>query len=127
MTFERVSGGPGLAGKWKTKNLTSSSPETLSLAPNGSDGVTVTMGNEGGVCAAKFDGKDYPAKGTMWPAGWSCVIAKNGESALDLTWKKEGKDMYKSRLTAAAGGKVLTETGSAAGVSEKYTIVYDKQ
>ena len=35
MTFQRVSGGPGLAGKWKTKNLTSSSPETLSLAANG--------------------------------------------------------------------------------------------
>ena len=85
------------------------------------------MGNEGGVCAAKFDGKDYPAKGTMWPAGWTCVVAKSGERAIDLTWKKDGKDMYKSTLAAASSGKVLTETGSAAGVSEKYTIVYDKQ
>src|SRR6266849_229238 len=82
MTFERVSGGPGLAGKWKTKNLTSSSPETLSLAPNGSEGLTLSFGNEGGVCAAKFDGKDYPAKGKMWPPGWTCMIAKNGERAI---------------------------------------------
>jgi hypothetical protein len=99
----------------------------LSLAANGADGVTVTMGNEGGVCAAKFDGKDDPEKGTMWPAGWTCVLAKNGERAIDLTWKKDGKDMYKSTITAAASGKVLTESGSAAGVSEKYSIVYDKQ
>ena len=127
MTFQRVSGGPGLAGKWKTKNLTSSSPETLSLVANGTDGVTVTMGNEGGVCKAKFDGKDYPATGTMWPPGWTCVIAKSGDRAIDLTWKKDGKDMYKSTLAAASSGKVLTETGSAVGVSEKYTIVYDKQ
>src|SRR5678816_3576239 len=47
MTFQRVSGGPGLAGKWKTKNLTSSSPETLSVTANGADGVTLTLGNEG--------------------------------------------------------------------------------
>src|SRR5215510_13182373 len=29
VTFQRVSGGKDLAGKWKTKNLTSSSPELL--------------------------------------------------------------------------------------------------
>src|ERR1043166_3232821 len=29
MTFERVSGGPGFAGKWKTRKMTSSSPDTL--------------------------------------------------------------------------------------------------
>src|SRR5215475_1961406 len=31
MTFQRVSGGKDLTGKWKTKNLTSSSPELLNL------------------------------------------------------------------------------------------------
>lgn len=126
-TFQRVSGGPGLAGKWKTKSLKTSSPEMLGLAQNGSDGLTLTYGNEGGACEAKFDGKDYPATGTMWPAGWTCAIAKNGARAIDLTWKKDGKDMYKTTLTASANGKVLTETGSAPGVNEKVTVVYDKQ
>ena len=37
ITFQRVSGGPGLAGKWKTKNLKSSSPETLGLTSQGGD------------------------------------------------------------------------------------------
>jgi hypothetical protein len=127
MTFQRVSGGPGLAGKWKTKNLKTSSPETMNLTPNGTDGLTISMANEGGVCDAKFDGKDYPSKGTMWPPGWTCVIAKNGADGFDVTWKKDGKEMYKSTLTASAGGKVLTEIGSAAGVNEKVKIVYDRQ
>ena len=35
--------------------------------------------------------------------------------------------MYKSVLTASADGKTLTETGSAAGVNEKFTVVYAKQ
>src|SRR5262249_12839203 len=116
MTFQRISGGPGLAGKWKAKNLNSSSPEALKLTPKGSDGLTISMGNEGGVCEAKLDGKDYPATGPMWPAGWTCVVTKSGENGVALTWKKDGKDMYKSVLTASADGKTLTETGSAAGV-----------
>src|SRR6266581_4995244 len=105
VAFQRVSGGAGLAGKWKTKNLKTSSPQTLSLAPKGSDGLTVSLGNEGGVCDAKFDGKDHPATGPVWPAGWTCVIAKNGARGFDLTWKKDGKDMYKSVLAVSADGK----------------------
>jgi len=127
MTFERVSGGPGLAGKWKTRNLKTSSPETLTLTPKGSDGLTISVGNAGGVCDARFDGKDHPAKGPVWPAGWTCVIAKEGTNGIALTWKKDGKDMYKSMLVASSDGKTLTETGSAAGVNEKFTVVYDKQ
>jgi hypothetical protein len=127
ITLQRVSGGPGLAGKWKTKNLKTSSPATLSLTQKGSDGLTISLGNEGGVCDAKFDGKDYPATGPVWPSGWTCVIAKNGARGVDLTWKKDGKDMYKSMLAVSADGKTLTETGSAAGVNEKFTVVYDKQ
>lgn len=127
MTFQRVSGGPGLAGKWKTKNLKTSSPETLSLTQNGSDGLTISLGNEGGVCQAKFDSKEYPATGPVWPPGWTCVIAKDGARGVNLTWKKDGKDMYKSALAVSADGKTLRETGSAAGVNEKFTVVYDKQ
>lgn len=127
MTLDRVSGGPGLAGKWKTKKLTSSSPESLSLTPRGNDGLTISIGDGGGVCDAKFDGKDYPATGTLWPAGWTCAVAKKGSNAIDLTWKREGKEMYKSTLTAAADGKSLTETGSAAGINEKFTVVYERQ
>jgi hypothetical protein len=55
------------------------------------------------------------------------MIAKNGARGLDLTWKKDGKDMYKSTLTVSADSKTLTETGSAARVSERYKVVYDKQ
>ncbi len=127
MTFQRVSGGPGLAGKWRTRKLTASSPETMSLTPKGSDGLAIALGNAGAVCDAKFDGKDYPATGAMWPAGWTCVLAKNGPHGLEVAWKKDGKHLYRSSLTVSADGKTLTEAGSATGVSEKYKVVYDRQ
>lgn len=127
VTLRRVSGGPGLAGKWQTKNIKSSSPMALELSASGPDGLKITMVNEGSVCNAKFDGKDYPATGPMWPSGWTCSIAKNGARAFDLTWKKDGKPMYKSTMTASSDGKVLTETGGAVAASEKMKAVYDRQ
>jgi hypothetical protein len=127
MTFSRVSGGPGLTGKWKAKNMTSSSPEALTITPKGTDGVTLAMGNEGGVCDAKFDGKSYPATGTLWPSGWTCVVAQGGARGLDVTWKKDGKDMYKSMMVVSDDGKTLTETSTAVASGDKVKIVYDKQ
>src|SRR3989442_15503256 len=70
MTLQRVSGGVGLAGKWKTKNFKKSSPDMLTLTPKGADGLTVAVGNDGGRCEAKFDRKSYPATGPTWPAAW---------------------------------------------------------
>src|SRR5438270_5055096 len=110
--FERLSGGPGLAGKWKTKNVKISSPGVLEVALNGSDGLTLSFLDEKATCAARFDGKDYPATGPIWPPGWTCVVAKDSARSFDVTWKKDGKPMFKGKFSASADGKILTEDGS---------------
>ena len=125
--YQRLSGGPGLAGKWKTKNLKIGSPRTLKISTSGSDGLSLTFVEEKGTCSAKFDGKDYPATGPIWPSGWMCAIAKSGATAFELTWKRDGKVMYKDTLTPSADGKTLTDVSAAAGTTEKVTAVYDRQ
>ena len=127
MTFHRISGGPGLAGKWQAANLKSSSPGSLEIAPKGADGLILTFVDQKGVCDAKLDGKEFPAAGPMWPAGWTCALSKHGDHAFDVTWKKDGKAMYRSTFTASADGKTLTETGGAASTTEKIKAVYDRQ
>jgi hypothetical protein len=125
--YQRLSGGPGLGGKWKTKNLKIGSPGTLTITPSGSDGLMLTFVEEKGTCSAKFDGKDHPATGPIWPSGWTCVIAKNGATALDVTWKKDGKAMYKDTFTPSADGKTLTDLSGAVATTEKVKAVYDRQ
>ena len=125
--YERLAGGPGLAGQWKTKNVKIGSPGTLSITPSGPDGLVLTFVEEKAVCSAKLDGKDHPATGPTWPSGWTCAIAKSGATALDVTWKRDGKVMYRDTLTPSADGKVLTDVGSAPGTTEKVTAVYDRQ
>jgi len=127
MVYQRVSGGPGLAGKWKTKNMKSSSPGVMDVAAHGSDGLMLKYVDENATCDAKLDGKDYPATGTMWPPGWTCAIAKNGERGFDVTWKKDGKLMFKSAFAVSSDGHTLTESGTAPGTSEKTKAVYDHQ
>jgi hypothetical protein len=126
--FQRGSGGPGLPGKWKTKNVKSSSPDILEFAASGPDGLTLRSVDYQATCDARFDGKDYPLTGgPSVPAGLTFAIQKTGPRSIEMTQKQNGKALYKSTFTVSADGKTLTETGGAAGVSEKYTAVYDRQ
>jgi hypothetical protein len=125
--YERISGGPGLEGKWKTKNIKGSAPTVLELAPSGSDGLTIRIPDFQINCEAKFDGKDYPATGPTVPPGLTIAITKSGPRSFDMTEKKDGKEIIKLSFAVSADGKALTETGGAVGTSEKFKAVYDRQ
>lgn len=125
--YQRVSGGPGLLGKWKTRNVKISSPGTVAIASSGADGLLLKFVDEGGTCDAQFDGKDYPATGSMWPAGWTCSVAKAGARTFNLTWKKDGKLMFQGVFTVSPDGRTLTDIESSPGTSEKVKAVYDRQ
>lgn len=126
MVYNKVSGGAGLAGKWKTKNVKIASPGVVEISASGSDGLVVKFVDEGGTCDMKFDGKDYAATGTMWPSGWTCAVAKKGTRAFAMTWKKDTKVMFQGTFTVSGDGKTLTELETMAGSPEKVKAVYEK-
>jgi hypothetical protein len=125
--FERVSGGPGLAGKWKTRNMKSSSPSLLELAPSGSDGLTFKIVDMSLTCDSKLDGKDYPCTGPTLSEGWTVAFASSGLRSLNMTVKQKGKEFFKVTYTVSPDGRTLTETDTATGTSEKVKVVYDRQ
>jgi hypothetical protein len=127
VTFERVSGKSGLAGKWKMQKVKMDGPQTMMIEPQGSDGVRITMVEDKGQCAAKLDGKDYPASGPLWPSGWTCAITQHTANGLQMAWKKDGKPMYEDSLTVAEGGRVLNDVSTAVGTNEKVKMVYERQ
>ena len=125
--FERVSGGPGLAGKWKTKNMKSSSPSVLELASSGSDGLAYRVVDQGMTCDAKLDGKDYACSGPTLAPGWTAALVSAGPRSFNLTVKNNGKMLFKFTYTVSADGKTLTENGVATAANEKTKVVYDRQ
>jgi hypothetical protein len=125
--FQRASGGPGLPGKWKTKNVKSSAPPIIEFAASGQDGLTLRVADFQATCDSKLDGKDYPFTGPTIPAGMTFALQKAGSLSFEMTQKQNGTALYKDTFAVSADGKTLTDTGSAVGVSEKYTAVYDRQ
>jgi hypothetical protein len=122
--YQRVSGGPSLAGKWKTQKVSGAS-EMMEMTPSGTGGLILKDPDMGMVCDAKLDGKDYPCNGPMMPPGFTIAL-QNAAGHLDLTVKKDGKTFFKSNYTVSADGKSLTETGSATNGGETFKIVYDR-
>ncbi|MBZ5728511.1 MAG: hypothetical protein LAP87_26455 [Acidobacteriia bacterium] len=125
--YERVSGGPGLAGKWKTKNVKITSPSVLEFSPNGPDGITMAITDIKAVCNAKFDGNDYPVTGPTVPPKLAMAFKQAGPRAFETTTKLDGKARYVSTSTVSEDGKTLTEVGGAVGISERFKAVYDRQ
>jgi hypothetical protein len=125
--YSRVSGGPGLEGKWKTKNIQTSAPTVLELAPSGSDGLSVRIPDFKINADLKFDGKDYPATGPAMPPGLTLAIKKTGPRSFDLVEKQNGKPLFNLSFEVSADGKTLTETGGPVGVDEKFKAIYERQ
>jgi len=127
MVSERVSGGPGLSGTWKTKNVKSTSPNVVEFVSSGSDGLMFKVVDMQLSCDAKLDGKDHACSGPTLAPGWTVMVAKQGPRTLDMTIKNNGKILFKSSYTVSADGKTLTEHGTVVGTNEKTTVVYDRQ
>lgn len=127
VAYGRVSGGPGLAGKWKAQNMKSASPSLLEFATSGTEGLIYRVVDMGLSCEAKLDGKDYPCSGPMTGAGWTIAVTDKGPAGLAMTVKNAGKTLFNVTYTVSADGKTLTELGTAAATKENTKVVYDRQ
>jgi hypothetical protein len=125
--FERVSGESGLIGKWRTKTVKIGSPNTLAFEANGDNGMTLKIVDVNATCAAKFDGKDYPATGPTVPPNFTLAIERKGPRSFEMIQKQKGKPLFRSTFTVSDDGKTLTSEGGPVGVNEQTTAVYDRQ
>ncbi len=125
--LSRVSGGPGLAGKWKTNQVTNNSPSLIEIAAFDTDGLAVRVPAFDSRWSAKFDGKDYPIEGPNVPAGITIALRRTGPRSYDFTRKHSGKELNKGSVAVSDDGKTTTVIGMAVGSNEKTKAVYDRQ
>ncbi len=123
--YQRVSGGPGLAGKWQTKKV-SGAAGTMEFVQSGTDGLSFKDSDMGMTCDSKLDGKDYPCTGPMMPAGFTVALKNAPPRSLDIVVKKDGKPYFKATYTVSANGKSMVETGGAVASTEKFKITFDR-
>jgi hypothetical protein len=124
--WSRVSGGPGFLGKWKSTEI-KGAPNTLQIALDGPNGITVTYPEFQISCKGSFDGKDYPLSGAGATMKQTLAFEKIGPTSIKMTTKVAGKPFYVDVLTLSADGKTLTDDGSPVAVKEPVKAVFERQ
>jgi hypothetical protein len=125
--YERVSGGPGLSGAWKTKSRPVGTPDVVELVPSGPDGLTISFPGDREHCAAKFDGQDYPMVGPIAQPGLTLALRRISARSFDVTGKQDGKPLFAFTFTVSDDGRTLTQAGGMVGAKERFAAVYDRQ
>jgi hypothetical protein len=124
-TYARVSGGPGMLGKWRATDV--KAPAVMvEIGANG-DGIA-WKDDTGYAFGARFDGKDYPPGGTMNGAKFMLSVRRINDRSFELTTKIDGKAFAVDTFTVSADGKTLTDNSVPVNAkSEAIKLVYDKQ
>jgi len=124
--YTRVSGGPGVMGKWKSTEVKIPAL-SVELSANGGDGIT-WKDDTGFTCSAKFDGKDYQAGGSMAGSKVMLSFKKISDRSFEMTTKIDGKPFFVDTFTVSEDGKMLTDNGAPVSTpQEKVKAVYDRQ
>jgi hypothetical protein len=124
--WNRVSGGPGFLGKWKSTEM-KGAPSTLAIALDGANGITISYPEFQIACKASFDGKDYAMTGAGATMKQTLAFEKAGPNSIKMTTKIAGKPFYVDVLTLSADGKTLTDDGSPVAAKEPVKAVYERQ
>jgi hypothetical protein len=126
-TYVRTSPGTGLIGGWKSTKVKLSSPNSLTIQTDGTDGVTLILSAIKATCQAKWDGKDFPATGPTVSDGLTLAFSKTGPSSFKMIEKSKDKVIVIARYRLASDGKTMTVSGTNGQGKEPFTEVWDKQ
>jgi hypothetical protein len=125
----RVAAGPAgshaISGSWRMQKVLSESESALMVTfKSTTDGLMVSFPT-GGSYDAKFDGKDYPFKGS--PNISTVSLTKVNDRSFDETRKGDGKIVYVYHWTVSADGKTMTEKAENKVMGRTTTYIRTKQ
>jgi len=126
-SYARVTEGKSFFGKWKSTKASNNSPDSTVIKANGDDGIIWDIPEIKASVALKFDGKDVAPTGPTVPAGLTLSVTRISPRKFAVVEEINGKPVYKGTNEVSADGKTMTSVGSAVGVSEPATYVYQKQ
>ena len=118
------SGANATSGYWKIQKV-SESENGLLVTYKGSGNELSMSSSVGSSWTAKFDGKDYPVKGSYGVD--SVSIKRIDDHTIEASYKLGGKLMYADKMTVSADGKTLTTVSDYKPTDRVSTYVATKQ
>jgi hypothetical protein len=123
----RVSGGPGLAGKWKEVKVSRASQTTVISVPSPGH-IRYEIPNEKQTIEGAVDGSSARVQGPTAPEGATMTFKQVTPNQLAWSYSVKGVVLGTGTDTVSADGKSLTSISWAPGKeTEKTSEFYDKQ
>jgi hypothetical protein len=128
LVFQRVSGGPGLAGVWKS--VRAAADATAEYAVNG-DKLVAHIEPSGERWTGPLDGKDYPvAAGPSIPRGETWAGRQDGPRTIKFVLRLNGMPVQYATLTVLPDGKTLEIVqinGATESAPNRNRLIYERQ
>lgn len=124
-TFQRVSGGPGLAGTWRSETERSRSAPLIEFDSDPYGVLVFKSATEGMVCVVILDGKDYPCFAAS-KSGSTRAMTMTETGILKESVKQDGEQVAESTYTVSPDGRSMIQRTEAAS-GRSLTTVYHRQ
>jgi hypothetical protein len=128
VVWDRLSGGPGLAGKWRSNGYKSDTAELLIVSIPAPGEIKVERPQSKEVSQGKLDGTDMPVSGTQVPQGATSTLKVIDAHRMDTQLKIKGKIITTGHWILSPDGRTLEIVTWVPGhENEKVFQVYDRQ
>jgi hypothetical protein len=125
--YERVSGGPGLAGVWRDVQANAAS-QMLSIATPAPGNFVLSYPSYKQTVSGSTDGGLAPVTGPTVPPGMMASYTADGPNKWNYSISLKDKVYEKGVMTVSADHKTLTDKNWIPGKESEASIaVYDKQ
>ncbi|MGA7926681.1 MAG: hypothetical protein WCA20_11835 [Candidatus Sulfotelmatobacter sp.] len=121
-SMKRIAGTRGFEGTWESTDVKLPFSE-VDIEPNGDDGITVLLPEDGTGYSLKFDGKEYPEHSPRLPAGITVSAEMTGARTLRAHTRQNGKVFDTEDWEVSADGKTFTYKQLDEGTTEPVVIV----
>ncbi len=125
--FMRVSKGPdgsnATSGSWRIQKVNEDAAGVRSTWKGTDNGISFSTATEN--WEAKFDGNEYPVKGTY--ANETVSVKKLGDRSIEATFKRDGKVESVDKFTVSEDGKKMTTVYDNKLTGRVSTYIDEKQ
>ena len=126
--YNRVGGGEGLIGKWRSSKVEIPAPTAYVISSPSPGVMRFEAPSYKFTFEGKTDGTDLTVKGPTVPPGYTVSITAPSPKTLAYVFKMNGKPDSYNNDTLAADGKSFSSVAWVPGKkSEKATMVFNKQ
>jgi hypothetical protein len=117
-------GSNATSGSWRIENVNVDATGLTSTWKGAGNGLSRSTPT-GESWEAKFDGKEYPVKGTY--ANETVSLKALGDHSIEATFKRDGKVYSVEKITVSSDGKKMTSAVDNKQTGRVWTFVDEKQ